>query len=305
MPLITQAARMLEIVARSGSIRKASERVNCASSAVNRQILNLEAEYGTPLFTRHPRGMRLTEAGKIVVEQVRLWQSDDHALRDQIEVLKGQSGHLSIGIMECLASAFLPALNQKIQEVGGTVALDVKVGGTQQVARQLSAGELDLAITFNMPSEFGFKTLYETKVELGAVMRPNHDLVQVNPIPRSELNKYPLILADQSLSISPVVQSMLAQSGMSTAAIAKSNSVTVIKSLISQSDAITFLTLVDVHSELENNQLHFGRVERTNTHEVLSVCALDGTHMTPTAKLVAQLAGKQLDEIGIGVLSRR
>ena len=38
----------LDEVARSGSIRRAATRLNVASSAVNRQILSLEEEMGTP-----------------------------------------------------------------------------------------------------------------------------------------------------------------------------------------------------------------------------------------------------------------
>ena len=56
--------KYLEEVARRGSIRKASRALNVASSAINRQILKLEEELGTPLFQRLPAGMRLTPAGE-------------------------------------------------------------------------------------------------------------------------------------------------------------------------------------------------------------------------------------------------
>ncbi|HEY1981093.1 MAG TPA: LysR family transcriptional regulator, partial [Xanthobacteraceae bacterium] len=46
-------------VARSGSIRKAAERLNVTASAVNRRIADLEEELGAPLFDRRPRGVRL------------------------------------------------------------------------------------------------------------------------------------------------------------------------------------------------------------------------------------------------------
>ena len=55
--------RYLDEVARSGSIRKAADRLNVAASAINRQILSLEAELDTPLFERMPGGLRLTASG--------------------------------------------------------------------------------------------------------------------------------------------------------------------------------------------------------------------------------------------------
>lgn len=58
MPLLSQAARLVDEVAKNGSIRRAAARVNASPSAVNRQILNLEAELGVALFERLPNGMQ-------------------------------------------------------------------------------------------------------------------------------------------------------------------------------------------------------------------------------------------------------
>ena len=54
-------------VARCGSVRKASEQLFVAASAVNRQILNLEEELGVELFDRVPNGLRLNADRKSVV----------------------------------------------------------------------------------------------------------------------------------------------------------------------------------------------------------------------------------------------
>ena len=52
--------RYLDEVVRRGSIRKAAEHLHVAPTAVNRQILDLEAELGTPLFERIHKRLRLT-----------------------------------------------------------------------------------------------------------------------------------------------------------------------------------------------------------------------------------------------------
>ena len=58
-------------VARVGSIRQAADRLHIAPSAVNRRILDIEEELGTPLFERLPRGVRLTAAGELFVAYIR------------------------------------------------------------------------------------------------------------------------------------------------------------------------------------------------------------------------------------------
>src|SRR5271163_925606 len=62
--------RYFDAVRSAGSIREAARRLNVASSAVNRQILGLEAEVGVKLFERLSAGLRLTAAGEIVAHHV-------------------------------------------------------------------------------------------------------------------------------------------------------------------------------------------------------------------------------------------
>ncbi|MEB3702254.1 LysR family transcriptional regulator [Candidatus Bealeia paramacronuclearis] len=60
--------RIFHIVASSGSFTKATSMLNISQSAISRQVSILEDELGTPLFIRQPRGLELTESGKILNE---------------------------------------------------------------------------------------------------------------------------------------------------------------------------------------------------------------------------------------------
>src|SRR6516165_4184112 len=55
-------------VAAELNFTRASERVNIAQPALSAQIIALEDELGTPLFTREKRKVLLTPAGEILVE---------------------------------------------------------------------------------------------------------------------------------------------------------------------------------------------------------------------------------------------
>src|SRR6185369_1115218 len=61
----------IDEVARTGSIRKAADRLNVAASAISRQILALETQLGTPIFQRLPRKLILTAAGEVLIGHVR------------------------------------------------------------------------------------------------------------------------------------------------------------------------------------------------------------------------------------------
>ncbi|MFC3125555.1 LysR family transcriptional regulator [Pseudoroseomonas globiformis] len=70
------AVPYFDAVLRAGSIREAARRLSVASSAVNRQVLTLEAELSANLFERLPAGLRLTAAGGVLAEHA------DTVLRD-------------------------------------------------------------------------------------------------------------------------------------------------------------------------------------------------------------------------------
>src|SRR6478736_3773962 len=76
-------------VARSGSIRKAAELLNLTPSAMNRRIQDLEAEVGTPLFERRPRGVKLTTAGEMFVRYARSQIAEADRMKSQVEDLRG------------------------------------------------------------------------------------------------------------------------------------------------------------------------------------------------------------------------
>ena len=63
--------RNFEAVAEEGSARRASERLNISTSAVNRMILNVEDYFGTPPFEQSPDRMRLTEADRLMLRHSR------------------------------------------------------------------------------------------------------------------------------------------------------------------------------------------------------------------------------------------
>ena len=92
-----QTLRLIQDVARAGSIRKAAEDQNITSSALNRRIQAFEAEFGAQIFERLPRGVRLNPAGELLMQHIRSQISDLERIRGQVADLSGaRRGHVSI-----------------------------------------------------------------------------------------------------------------------------------------------------------------------------------------------------------------
>src|SRR6184192_1003765 len=80
---------------------RAAERLRVAQPALSRQIQDLEEELGFKLFDRLSRGVKISAAGKLFLEDARriLQQVTEAAIR-AARVARGQSGTLRVGYTE-------------------------------------------------------------------------------------------------------------------------------------------------------------------------------------------------------------
>ncbi len=83
---------------------RAAERLHVAQPALSRQIQDLEREIGFPLFERLPRGVRLSAAGGLFLEDARRILAEvQEAARRAGQVARGLAGTLRIGFVESIS----------------------------------------------------------------------------------------------------------------------------------------------------------------------------------------------------------
>jgi DNA-binding transcriptional LysR family regulator len=133
-------------VARQGSVSAAAQELHTVQSNVTSRLKQLESELGVPLFTRHSRGMLLTEAGtRLLGYARRLSELADEAraaVRDDGRV----QGSLRLGSMETTAAVRLPAVLGRFHREHPDVQLDVRTGPTAELLDHVLAHRLDAAL---------------------------------------------------------------------------------------------------------------------------------------------------------------
>ena len=80
-------------VADSGSFLRAAEKLFISANAVTKQINLLENDLGLKLFRRGPRGLELTEAGKLIYTESKGLIRHVNSVLDRARQLEGQSGY--------------------------------------------------------------------------------------------------------------------------------------------------------------------------------------------------------------------
>ncbi|MCG6858633.1 MAG: LysR family transcriptional regulator [Salaquimonas sp.] len=172
-----QTFRLIEAVARAGSMRKAAGDMNITASALVRRINRFEAEFGAEIFERLPGGVRLNPAGELVLHHYRATRSDLSRVQSQVADLAGERrGHVSIGCSQALIPYFLPREIAKYRAEHPGVTFSVNVRDRAQAEQELASYSSDLALVFEPVYLVDFEVVHVIPQAVNVVMRADHPL---------------------------------------------------------------------------------------------------------------------------------
>jgi DNA-binding transcriptional LysR family regulator len=280
--------RYLDEVTRSGSIRKAANRLNVASSAINRQILSLEQEIGSPIFERLPRGLRLTTAGELLIGHVRQTLKEHERVRTRIEALKGlRRGDVTIVTTTGIAGGFLAGVIERFTTAHQGIKVRVLTLPRDSTIAAVVGGEADIALAYNLPNNPRLSTLMRFDFRLGAVMAPDHPLARRVTLRLAECFEYPMVIADATMSIRDVLESV-AGFDVELGLAIETNSIELMKRLARTVPNITFLNPVDIAEELRGGLLRLVPVrEIEGKPQILSLVHRSRGALETAASLLA------------------
>ena len=281
-------------VARRGSIRKAADVLHVASSAVNRQIINLEDKLGTPLFYRVPGGVRLTAAGELLLSHANSTLLDFERVRDEIEDLKGlKTGNIRIIAIDSLMVDVLPEAIAAFHDTYPDVTYAVVAAGPADVTKELASGNADIAISFVPERQTVVRTVREIATPMGVVMRPDHPLADRKTLSVPDCLDYPLFMQPDILPLSPVLEAELNAARTRVRPKLISNSMDLHKRLIKQGVGIAFFTPVAFLREVANGELvHVPLAEPHLANLHMGIIIPSQRQLSPmTMAMVAHLEG--------------
>jgi DNA-binding transcriptional LysR family regulator len=243
--------RYLDEVARCGSIRKAGDRLNVAASAINRQILGLEQDLGTPLFQRLPGRLVPTAAGEILLRHVgETLRAMDQA-RLQIEEIKGlRRGEISIAVISGLAGTILPMAISRFRETHSHTRFNLILLPKAEIMARISDGDVDLGLGFNLPADDKVAVLASVPSRLGIVVSSKHPLAAKKNGRFVDCLDYPLCVADPDTAIRTLINAAAAAAGVEFEPYVETNSVEVMRHMAAHEGCVTFLSTFDIYPEL-------------------------------------------------------
>ncbi len=254
-------ARMLtylDEVARSGTIRRAAERLRVSASSINRQIIALEEELGTPLFERLPRQMRLTAAGELMIAHVRQTLRAHDLLLTQLADLQGRrSGKVRLATMGGIATSLLPSVVTWMRQRHPFVKLTIQVLSRDAIIAAVLSGDADLGLAYQLPSDPKLRVLARAGLRLGAIVAPGHPLSGKRSVSLGDCAAFPMIIPDRSVTLGALVADALERSAVAVDTVIETNAIELLKAAVLTGNAVSFLNEIDVQRESRAGSLVF------------------------------------------------
>ncbi|MEH6633365.1 MAG: LysR family transcriptional regulator [Halopseudomonas aestusnigri] len=262
--LYSPALRYFVAVAEHGSIREAARQLNIASSAVNRQILGLEEEFGIQVFERVGRGLRISQAGELLLKHAKSVLTDFEAVTEQLDDLRGlRQGVVRIASVESVADAVLPGLSQSFLELYPGITLEVTITSSEKVSRMISSAEAHIGFTFNPPDHETLREIVKWELKVGAVVAPHHPLAGRESCSFSDCLEYPLVLPAGNLSLAKIIEVPLARLKSKPKSFIKANSLRFMRNIVRNGEHVTFQTILGIEAERKAGLL--AHIELTDT----------------------------------------
>lgn len=242
-------------VAEQCSFSKAAVMLGYSQSTVTTQIQQLEQEFGTLLFERIHKTVRLTAAGTEFVgfAQKMLLTADE--AKNAMKRLPEENGELRIAMAESLCSTFFPDILERYHKEYPNVDLSITTGGTDDIFYMLRHNEADMVYTLDRRIySTDLVTALEKEEDVYFVASPSYSAAG-KAVTLEELTKYDFILTEKNMSYRKHLDELMASKSLQIRPFLELGSVEMIRTLVERGIGISFLPCYAVKDSIKNGTL--------------------------------------------------
>ncbi|HST71792.1 MULTISPECIES: LysR family transcriptional regulator [Kocuria] len=244
-------------VARTGSVTEAAGALRVAPSAISRQIAKLEAAFGVPLFTRHARGMALTEAGEGLLAYTRRAEIETGALLASLgSGASPRSQQIVVAATEGFAHRLVPAAMARLRRVHPQASFKLHVVSADEATRMVVEGAVDIAATYSLGHTDGVRVEHTSTWPLFAVVSTGHPLAGRETVTLGELAHHPLALAMRETSQRQLLDSAARGEGLTLHAVLECSRVAPIYEFARSGEGVGFISELGARPRPDDGLVH-------------------------------------------------
>ncbi|WP_314245031.1 LysR family transcriptional regulator [Streptomyces sp. DSM 40907] len=141
--------RVFAAIAREGSVTAAAAALHYAQPSVSHHLARLEAEAGVPLVQRAGRGIRLTEAGRLLADRAGEILGRIDSARTELAAHAGLSaGRVRLAAFPSALATVVPTVAAAFSAAHPDIELALTEAEPPEALAALRRGEADVALTF-------------------------------------------------------------------------------------------------------------------------------------------------------------
>ncbi|WP_297295907.1 LysR family transcriptional regulator [uncultured Methylovirgula sp.] len=210
--------RIFIAVAERQHVTRAAEALNLTQSAASAAVAALEARHGSKLFNRVGRGIELTEAGHIFLDEARAVLARAEMAELRLAELAGlKRGRLLIQASQTIASYWLPRHLVEYRRSYPGIEIRLSVGNTADAAEAVSTGAAELGFVEGLVERPQLKVTEVARDQLIVVVAPDHPWASRRTLGADDLIKAEWVLREPGSGTRSVFEDALAKMGVPVA----------------------------------------------------------------------------------------
>lgn len=239
-------------IARFENYHLAAESLHISQPSLSRAMTFLEEELKTTLFEKKGRGIALTKAGSVFLEQaLAIEKAYEKALQTMKEISSGL-GTINLGYVFPLAKEFIPTcISQFLKEMGNEdITFSLHQKSSSELIKQVQKGDLDVGFGFYIENT-DLDTYPIFSFSLMAIFPIDHPLAQKKEVFLSDLAQWPMIGYEKSSYMAVVLERLYNQHQIQPTFLALCPDEYSIFSLVQKNVGVA-LILADPYQNLDN-----------------------------------------------------
>lgn len=244
---------------RCGSLTEAAAELGVSQPALSKAIKALERSLGVPLMERGRFGVVATPFGEALRYHGQVVEAEFRHAAGEIESLKGaQKGHVTLGCGPTEATRLLPLALARVSQARPELKVSVLYGLNESLMPSVKQGEIDFALSSVPRRGQDPDLLHETLFTESAVVvaRSDHPLARLRQIAPALLAQQQWVLPRQRELERQAFDDFFRSHGLNPpTAQVETTSTVLMKSMVMQSDALTFIPHELIYWEERARQL--------------------------------------------------
>lgn len=277
-------------IADTGSLTASSRRLHISQPALSRELKTFEDRLGVRLFERHPKGMRLTQAGEVLRQYARRLFDLEKAAEDAMSEIAGATrGRLSIGASNTIGTYVLPRVLAAFRRERPEVVVSLYVGNTEQVSQGVVDMRFMLGFIEGPLHLKGLHSMIFERDEIAPVASPDHALFRKRHLATSDFSGEPLLAREPGSGTRELIADTLRRYGIAEGGAMEFDSTEALKRAAMHGGGIAWLPRISMVNELREGTLKELPLRQLRIVRPLMILNREGVPLEPPAAVFLNL----------------